>query len=131
MAKTNFDKALEMFLDKFLELHPKDTWPDWFKSCTTYGGTKAQNSSWRFEFTAILKKELGKNESWEFSKDGKARLVKIDPKTGEKRYVISNTADADSVLKIFEAVIDPTKHTILVMVDKDLDKINGEDLRPL
>lgn len=126
MENVDFDKATEIFIDKFLELHPKSTWPDWFKRCTTYGGTKDNKKFWRFAFTALPEELPRKNEYWEIGKDGSRNLVKIDPDTGEKRYIISNTTDA--VITIFEAVINPITAEIKVLKDKDLTKINGRSL---
>lgn len=125
----NFDEALEIFLDKFLEKHPKNTWPDWLKRCTTYGGTKDENKFWRFELTALSKDSLNENEYWETAINGSKALVKVDPGTGEKRYIISNTAA--NVITIFEAVINPITSEIFVITDLDLSSINGENFQIL
>ncbi len=129
MQKINFDQALEIFLDKFLELHPKNTWPDWIKKCTTYGGTKDENKFWRFAFTALPEYSLKENENWETAIDGTKALVKIDPDTGEKRYIISNTTA--NVITIFEAVINPNTSEITVTSDLDLSSIDGGNLQIL
>ncbi|MGD9365099.1 MAG: hypothetical protein PVH87_05340 [Desulfobacteraceae bacterium] len=126
MANLDFDKAMEIFIDKFLELHPKITWPDWFKRCTSYGGKKDDKNFWRFAFTALPNDLLNKNEYWEIGKDGSRHLVVVDPDTGEKRYIISNTTD--EVITLFEVEINPDTAEITVLKDEDLNKINGEGL---
>lgn len=124
-----FDDALQLFLDSFLEAHPKEAWPSWFKACTTYGGHKEDNHHWRFSFTAVPSSALGPGESWEETKNGGYVLTRTDPGTGEKRCVISNTPSA--VITIFEAIVDLVAQNVLIISDQDLAKINGEDLLPL
>jgi hypothetical protein len=126
MANVDFDKAMEIFIDKFLDLHPKATWPKWFKRCTSYGGTKDDKNFWKFAFTALPNQSTNKNEYWEIGRDGGRHLVKVDPDTGEKRYIISNTTD--SVITLFEAEINPNTAEIKVLKDQDLNEINGEEL---
>jgi hypothetical protein len=129
MAELGFDKALEKFLDKFLELHPKNEWPEWFKSCTTYGGERDSDNRWRFAFTAIPKQALSTGEAWEETPNGNYALIKVDPESGEKRYVISNTTD--KIIKIFEVVIDPVSMAVSVVVDENLEEIDGDELLPI
>ena len=126
MVGVSFDQALEKFMDVFLELHPKSSWPSWFTSCTTYGGEKDSDGNWRFAFTAVSKNVLEKGESWEEQPSGNFALTKIDPETGEKRYVISNSSK--EVIKIFEASIDSVSSGVLVTVDRDLAEFNGKEL---
>lgn len=125
----NFDDALQLFLDGFLEIHPKKTWPSWFKTRATYGGHKEVGHCWRFSFTAIPTSVLEPGESWEAAKNGGYLLARTDMETGEKRYVISNTPS--DVITIFEATVDTATKTVLIVSDRDLDTINGDDLLPL
>ena len=124
-----FEDALRFFLDGFLEAHPKNTWPSWFKTCTTYGGRKETDHCWRFSFTAIPTSALRPGDSWETAENGGYVLARTDMETGEKRYVISN-APSD-VITIFEAVVDIAVKTVLIVSDRELGTINGEDLLPL
>ncbi len=123
-----FEKALQLFLDSFLGVHPKETWPAWFRTSTTYGGHKDGEGIWRFSFTGIPSSVLGVGESWEEKNDGYI-LVKTDPETKERRYVISNTPS--EVIVIFEAIIDLNSGQVSVVSSKDISEIDGRDLLPL
>lgn len=124
-----FDDALRLFLDRFLEIHPKNTWPSWFKTCTTYGGRIEGDRRWRFSFTAVPSSVLGPGDSWEAAENGSFVLARTNVETGEKRYVISNAAS--EVITIFEAIVDLAEKNILVVSDQDLSAINGDELLPL
>ncbi len=129
MSKMSFDEALGIFLDKFIELHQKGTLPRWFKNCTTYGGTKDNNKCWRLAFTAVPKYLLKENECWDTASDGRRALVEIDPVSGEKKYIISNTAT--EVITLFEVVVNPLTSAISIVTDLDLSSIDGEELQEL
>ena len=128
MRTKDFDTALQLFRDKFYELHPRDTLPTWFRNCVTFGAIKEGDKSWRIEYTALPKGQLDENEFWETRPNGGMALVSVDPETGEKSYIISNTTE--NVLTIFEAIVDLNTSEVLVTVNKDLREINGEDLEP-
>jgi len=128
MVKVNFDQALEKFMDVFLEFHPKNSWPTWFKSCTTYGGEKDLEGNWRFAFTAISRDVLEEGESWEELPNGNFALTKVDMETGEKRYVISNTSK--EIITLFEVSIDPVSSEVSVIFDRNLAEVDGSELLP-
>jgi hypothetical protein len=129
ISKNEFENALQIFLDTFIGKHPKNTWPDWFRLCTTYGGQKEERQRWRFSFTAIPSSVLNVGESWEMTKNNGYVLVQTDPQTKERRYVISNVPS--QVVTIFEAVIDLSSRGVSIIVDKDLGSIDGKELLPL
>lgn len=122
----SFENAIEIFLDRFLQVHPKDSWPSWFKSCTSYSGTVDAEGHWRLAFTAMPKECLGENESWEIDEKGHYVLTKVDPDSGEKWFVISNTAE--KVITLFEVKIDKESNEIEILSDQDLHSINGAEL---
>jgi hypothetical protein len=123
-----FEKALQLFLDSFLEAHPKKTWPAWFRTSTTYGGHKDGEKIWRFSFTGTPSSALGPGESWEEKNDGYI-LVKTDTETQERHYVISNTPR--EVFVIFEAVVDLNSGNVSIISSRNLSEINAQDLLPL
>lgn len=127
MTDLRFEKALTLFLDKFLELHPKSEWPSWFKSHTTYGGSFEGSDHWRFSFTVLPKSAIPEDYLWEKKDDGYA-LTKIDPKTGDKMFVISNVSEHG--LSLFECEVD-TFGVVKVLLDSDLNSIEVNDLLPL
>jgi len=129
MPTLNFDQALEKFIDRFLALHPKPTWPPWFRACTTYGGSREADRSWRLAFTASLKPELAPGEAWEVSAGGSMVLTRTDPATGEKHYIISSAGG--ETLTVFEARVDGVSGVVTVLHDQPLDTINGEALLPM
>jgi len=126
---SGFDDALRLFLDRFLEAHPKNTWPGWFKTCTTYGGHTEGDRRWRFSFTAVPSSILGPGDSWEAVEHGGFVLARTDIETGEKRHIISNAPS--EVITIFEAIVDPHAKDVQVVTDQDLSGINGGELLPL
>jgi hypothetical protein len=124
----DFERALQLFLDSFMEVHPKETWPTWFRTSTIYGGHKDRDNTWRFSFTGIPSSVLGEGESWEEKNDGYV-LVKTDPDTKERRYVISNTPSA--VIVVFEAIVDLNSGKVSIVSKRDISDIDGQDLLPL
>jgi len=129
MTELAFDQALEKFIDTFLALHPKNTWPRWFKTHTTYGGKRDANNQWIFAFTAIPKDALSDGEIWKETSNGTYALVTINKTTGENEYVISNTSDKSVTL--FEAIIDPITTEVSVIKDIDFDQISSTQLLPI
>jgi hypothetical protein len=123
-----FDRALELFLDSFLRVHPKESWPAWFKTCTAYGGQEDAKNIWRFSFTGVPSSVLGPGESWEEAPNGYV-LVKTDPESKERRYIISNAAR--EVVVIFEATVDLFSGNVTILSDMDLASIDGRVLLPL
>lgn len=123
-----YELALQLFMDGFLEAHPRETLPAWFRTSTTYGGHKEGEDIWRFSFTCIPSSILGPGESWEEKNDGYV-LVKTDPDTKERRYVISNVENETIV--IFEAIVDIRSRNVSVISNMDLDSIDGRGLLPL
>lgn len=124
-----FDQASSLFLDAFLEVHPRATWPSWFRKCTICDGQKEDVKRWRFSFTALPSSMLQPGELWERTERGGYVLARIDPNTGEKRYVISNSRSG--ILTIFEAVIDLDSDRVSVTYDRDLAAIAEDELLPL
>ncbi len=124
-----FDNAFQLFLNAFLEIHPKKSWPSWFRTHTTYGGHSEGAGRWRFSFTAVPTSALRPGDLWEETKNGRYILARIDPETKEKRYVISNVLD--DVITIFEAIVDVAVGNISIVVDRELTGVNQEDLLPL
>jgi len=72
---------------------------------------------------------LQPGELWERTERGGYVLARIDPNTGEKRYVISNSRSG--ILTIFEAVIDLDSDRVSVTYDRDLAAIAEDELLPL
>jgi hypothetical protein len=121
-------QALDLFTDKFLELHPKETWPDWFTSHTDIVEVHASDNKCRLAISAFKKRDLRSNE-WYEEVHGKDVLTKLDPDTQEKRYVI-NTPESE-VLDIFGAIIDLETFDCNIVVDEDMSSIDVKRLRKL
>ncbi len=125
---SEFDKAFQLFFEGFLRSYPKETWPSWFRTSTNYGGCKKSEGVWEFCFTGIPSSVLGAGDSWE-ERNGGYILVKTDPDTGAKRYVISNASN--EVFVIFKAVVDINSENFSVVFSTDIYEIDGRDLLPL
>lgn len=127
--KITREKALEIFVDELLRLHPKESWPSWFTSYTDLTEIPTDNpSEYKLAIAALQKKVLGPNE-WYEEIDGKEVLTKLIPGTDEKGYVI-NTHESDMVI-IFEASIDLETSRLRVLTDRDLSLFSSEDLRKI
>ncbi|ABC29865.1 hypothetical protein HCH_03099 [Hahella chejuensis KCTC 2396] len=126
MKKIDFDKALDIFFEKFMELNPAETLPEWFKDSTMYGGSIVEGRYWELSFMAHLKSSLGENECWEKDKDGRYRLVSYHPDTGEKRYIISG--GGGEAVKLFTLRIDINSGEVSDISQRNFSEIDGDDL---
>lgn len=127
-SKKPFDQALELFMDCFIERHPRASWPEWFWTSTTYGGTLVDNHIWKFSFSAYPKSSLSPNEAWEETESGYS-LVVTDPRTGEKKYVISSSPS--EIVNLFEVMIDVGKMKANVVSDQMDVNFDRMDFLPL
>ena len=121
--------AESLLLDKFLQLHPKSTHPQWLSNLLPP----------RFDFDekrgklvlslgAYKKEPLGPNHYWQ-EKDGRRNLMYKDPTTGKISVVVHYTPK--EYLTIFKAVLDAETSEITVLVDTDFSNIVSEELEIL
>ena len=132
----NSEKALEIFIDKFLQLYPRKFWPKWFTSHTNLAEIFTEKSSIstgesnkrKFAIVALQKREPGLDQ-WYEEFDGQEVLATYFPGTQEKGYVIN--MPEPEILIIFEAVVTLENSALTILVNKDLFSINGEKLLKL
>ena len=132
----NPEKALGLFVDKFLELHPRESWPKWFTSHTNLAEISTEKSristggsnKRKFAIVALQKREPGPDQ-WYEEFDGEEVLATYFPGTQEKGYIIN--MPEPEILIIFGAVVNLENSALTILVNKDLFSINGEKLLKL
>ncbi len=123
--KMNFEIARALAMNKFSKLHPKETLPDWLSSCSTVSGTHDETKGWIIFLTVVPKEPLAPNYFWD-EINGNRMLVRINPVTGEKGYVIFNTPR--EVITIFKAVVNPDTAEVTVLIDGNFIGLSKEKL---
>jgi hypothetical protein len=122
---SGFAKARLIAMEKFLELHPRNEWPNWVTRCVNTSARIGKDRRWTVFLSVVRKEPLGPNERWTVI-NGKRRVVEKDPSTGEERVVISRAPLETTT--IFEAVIDLETLHAEVVKDVPLPTISGDDL---
>jgi hypothetical protein len=122
----SYDTAESLLLDKFFQLHPKNTHPEWLSRLLPPRIDFDEKTGKLVLSVGAYKKEpLGPNHYWE-EKDGRKHLMYKDPTTGKISVVIHYTPK--EYLTIFKAVLDAETAEVTVLVDTDLSSIVGEEL---
>lgn len=125
----DYDIAAYLTMNKFLELHPKETLPEWFIQSAALGGKNDNCGNWVMSYTVVKKQELGENRYWKAdSLRGGRKLMERDLDTGEEFVIISNSLPDSEIIRIFKAKVIDADLSVEVLLDTDLDTINGADL---
>lgn len=122
--KVNFENINEFAWSKILELHPKETWPDWFKKCISLKVTLDANYQWVISLDGVKNEPLEPNY-FEEEFNGRRRTIYLDPITG-KKYVVLCIAPK-TIITVFKAVINPDTAEVTVLVDSDFSRLVGKD----
>jgi len=119
------EKALELFLNKFFELHPKQSWPKWIRTHTDWAKFDEKSNIYKLGIVAWQKKELGANECYE-EVNGREFLTKINPQTKQKEYVVN--IRGVQMITIFQVLVDEKNFAVEVLLDTDLLLIDSKQL---
>lgn len=119
------ERAILAAFARFEKRHPRETRPEWLRRCMMDSYAKDNQGRFVVSFTLTPKIPLEPNQYWE-EIDGERKLVRVDPVTGKKLYVLHRTPP--EVITIFKAVVDPETSEVTVLVDLDLSSFKGEDL---
>lgn len=123
-SKIDFDTAQSLLLDRFIKLHPKDTWPEWLSRSPAFSFTLDKMRQLEMSLTVVPKEPLGPNEFWE-EIDGHKMLVRINPVTGKKGIILCKAPR--KVITLFKAVVHPETAEVTVLIDTDLSNLAGEE----
>ncbi|WP_156338570.1 hypothetical protein [Chondromyces crocatus] len=118
------DIAIAFAAEEFERLHPRETWPKWFRKSTSISTSSDNQRRWIVSFSVSYKEPLLEGEQWE-QLDNNWYIVKTDPKTMEKMIVFKTPRRTEI---FFEVAIDPETAAVSVLVDKDLSGFDGDDL---
>jgi len=75
-------------------------------------------------FAVSNKEPLHADEHWE-EKDGKRRIIRVEPGTSE-RFVVSRTPR--DVKVYFQVLVDPVTANVTVLIDLDISSFNGQEV---
>ncbi|GEM_PF-2713139 len=118
------DMALKIACEKFDEIHSKDKQPAWLKYCMRMRQSKNQNGNWVFKIVLTTKFEINPGLKWVWNEDGLDFLVKDDPVTGKRSFVISDGGPPAETVVIF-AVEVHADGSAIVLADTDLNLLDG------
>lgn len=124
--QTDFDKAVELLNEKFLELHSQETHPEWLSKILPLKITWDDKDGWVSASLGVYKKEIFDSNYFLKEKDGKKYVVYINPDTQEESIVINRTPKV--FLELFKAVVNTNTLKLIVLVDVDLSTIKREEL---
>ena len=127
MRKLNQETAAELFFEKFFELHPKGTVPKWFREYSSYSAGVKRNGDWEMQFTVFPLEELHDHETLERDTVGRNVLVRKNPKTGEKGYLISRSNN--SAITIFQVIVKSDGTSPRVTINRDLSELDVDKLQ--
>jgi hypothetical protein len=117
----NIEKSLELFSNKFFELHPMKSLPEWYPYYTDLIHARSKDSNKIiFAVVSAKKKELEAGE-WYEEFQGKDMLAKKIPGTQNKGFVINHEPE---VITIFSAEINEETTEIKILVDLDINIID-------
>jgi hypothetical protein len=124
--RMNFETALAFAAEEFERRRPRETWPEWLSRCTVWGGTHDAQRNWVISLTATLSEPLGPNEYWE-EVEGQKHLVKLDPATSKKWYVIDRASR--EAITVFKVAVDSETADVTVLSEIDPSSLVGEELQ--
>ena len=123
----DFDKTLRASMEKFLTLHPRESWPNWVCKCISFEGRKDDHGIWTIEFTGIKRQPLPADSHFEII-NGREELVRINPETGEKGIIISwGSIPLSDIIVIFKTSVDPETLEVTVLIDSDFSSYGFDD----
>ncbi|WP_438010620.1 hypothetical protein WME89_19435 [Sorangium sp. So ce321] len=116
--------AMAFAADEFEKRHPRDTWPEWVRPCTSISYSRDQRGHYVVSFAVSMEEPLGAHEHWE-EQDGEKYIVRVDPSTSE-RFRVFRTPSRTEVY--FQVDVDPDTAEVVALQDSDLLDIDGRNL---
>lgn len=124
----DYDLVRHLIAKKFSELHPKEKLPEWFDGAVTLTGEHDKNGNWEMSYIVFKKQELGENRYWKIDSEGRRKLMIRKPETGKEFVVLHYSVPDSEIITIFKAKVTDADLSVEVLLDTDLDTINGADL---
>lgn len=111
--------------EAIIKSQPNGMLPDWLVRNATSNKRCLKDGLWELAIFLFKKRELEPDESWERRPDGSKVLVRFDPASGEKRYVLTYRVDDSARVDLFRVEI------VVPSEDVSIKKaINVADLDP-
>ena len=118
--------ALFIACSKFDEMYPRDMQPEWLKYCMSMDVARNERNNWVIKMLLSPKKELEADQYQCWKDNGVPELIRVDPVTGEKSYIICNGPAPDPVV-FFEVEVDIDKQAATVLTDMNPNKLDGAE----
>ena len=118
----DFTIAQDLVMARYRSLHPRPSWPDWFSSRSTCGGTRDSDKAWLMSITVPLLTVLGPHQRWE-TVDGNKVVFDTDPATGKQSVLISIAPRG--VVIAFQARVNPATGAVDVLVDRSFTEVEA------
>lgn len=122
-----YDRAKEIAWKEFLKIHEKENLPEWFEKCLIYDGEMIDENKWVIFITIAKKRKLAPNEHFEVIRE-RERIVSIDPKTGERRVLISYEPEEFEL--IYKVEVDLKNDIVNIIKDTDICQLDGSLYQP-
>lgn len=124
--QSDFDRAVELLNEKFLELHSQKPYPEWLSEILPLKIAWDDKDGWVSASLGVYKRETFDSNYFLKEKDGKKYVVYINPDTHEESVVINRTPKV--FLELFKAVVNTDTLKLTVLVNVDLSTIKREEL---
>lgn len=105
-------------------MYPRDMQPEWLKYCMSLDAARNERNNWVIKMLLSPKKELEADQYWHWNDNGVPDLIRVDPVTGEERYVPWKSPVREPVT-FFEAEVDIDKQAATVLTDINPNKLDG------
>ncbi|WP_437567660.1 hypothetical protein [Sorangium sp. So ce542] len=116
--------AMAFAADEFERRHPRDTWPEWVRPCTSISYSRDRRGHYLVSFAVSMEELLGVHERWE-EQAGEKCVVRVDPNTSEE-FRVYRTPSRTEVY--FQVDVDPDTAEVVVLKDSDLLSVDGRNL---
>ena len=115
-----------MACEKFEELHPQETQPDWLKYCMYMMIGRNDRENWVIKMILRPRAKLQPGTQWELDPNGLPFLIYVDPDTGKRSVVICG-GPAPFPEVIFAVEADRSGVLVEVAVNVDLGTLDGDE----
>lgn len=123
IARDIYRQAMrELAIDKFINLHPKENWPEWMGKRAQYKVQFDESNICKVSIIIRVDGPMPAGRFWVETIHG--RILACLNENGETLFIISGGAgQAPEIITIFEAYVDPESLIVSVTIDRDPSKM--------
>jgi hypothetical protein len=123
IARDIYSQAMrELAIDEFINLHPKENWPEWMEKRAEYQVQFDESNICKVSIIIRVDGPMQEGLFWMETIHGR-HLACLD-ENGETRFIISGGAgQAPEIITVFEAYVDPESLIVSVTIDRDPSKM--------